>query len=145
VPGVADVLLNIGGDIQHVGSSERLVGIANPLASADNAAPMTGVRIRNEAVATTGGYRRGFVADGMRHSHIVDPRTGRPATEVISASVIAPDCTTADALSTAFSVLAPAESVAMADAIDGIACLIVSRDGAVTANSLWKDHESVTL
>jgi len=145
VAGIADVVLNVGGDIQHFGTNDRVVGIAHPLHATENAAPMSRVRIRNEAVATSGGYRRGFIADGSRHSHIIDPRTGRAATEVISASVIAVDCVTADALSTAFSVLTPAESVAMADAIDGIACLIVSRDGTITSNSLWKDHESVTL
>ena len=145
VAGIADVLLNVGGDIQHFGTSERVIGIAHPLHATENAAPMSRVRIRNEAVATSGGYRRGFIADGRRHSHIIDPRTGRAATDVISASVIAADCLTADALSTAFSVLTPAESVALADAIGGIACLIVSRDGTITSNSLWKDHESITL
>ncbi|HEX4681499.1 MAG TPA: FAD:protein FMN transferase [Gemmatimonadaceae bacterium] len=145
VPGVTDVLLNIGGDIQLVGAGERWIGIADPRNPAENVAPLTRVRISNEAVATSGSYRRGFVAAGVRHSHIIDPRTGRPPTDVISASVIAPDCATADALSTAFSVLSPAESVALADTVDGAACLIVARDGTITTNSLWTHHESVSL
>jgi thiamine biosynthesis lipoprotein len=56
---------------------------------------------------------------------------------VASASVFAPDCTTADALSTAFSVMDPQESVTLADSIPGVGCLLVERDGALIANAAW--------
>jgi thiamine biosynthesis lipoprotein ApbE len=140
VDGVSGLLLNIGGDLQHFGTHPAAVGIANPSAHAENAPPIAVVRIRNAALATSGGYRRGLVANGRRVSHIVDPRTGRPAERIASASVFAHDCATADALSTAFSVMEPRESVALADAFEGVGCLLVERDGTVTANAAWNAH-----
>ena len=140
VAGVTDVLLNIGGDIQHFGTRPVAIGIANPAAPAENAPPVATVRIANAAIATSGGYRRGFVAKGRRVSHIVDPRSGRSASRIASASVFAPDCATADALSTAFSVMEPRESVRLADTLAGVGCLVVTSDGAVLTNATWDAH-----
>jgi FAD:protein FMN transferase len=95
------------------------------------------VHLRDAAIATSGGYRRGFIAHGRRVSHIVDPRTGQPTERIASASVFAPDCATADALSTAFSVLTPQESVALADSLSAVGCLLVERDGTITTNATW--------
>ena len=144
VPGVDGVLLNVGGDIQHFGARAVSIGIADPFAPAENAPPIAVVRVRDAALATSGGYRRSFLADGKRVSHIVDPRTGAPAERIASASVLAPDCTTADALSTAFSVMEPAESVALADALGDVGCMIVVRDGTVVTNGTWDSHVAGT-
>jgi thiamine biosynthesis lipoprotein len=138
MPGVSEVLLNVGGDLQHLGDEPIAVGIADPFAPAENAPPSAVVLIRNEGLATSGGYRRGFALKGRRVSHIVDPRSGEPAERIASASVIAPDCATADALSTAFSVMEPQESVALADSCPAVACLLVERGGAVTTNAAWR-------
>jgi thiamine biosynthesis lipoprotein len=105
MPGVSDILVNVGGDIQHFGAAPVVVGVTNPFAPAENAAPAATVRIQDEALATSGGYRRGALIDGRWHSHIVDPRTGRPAQRVASASVIAKDCAAGDAFSTAVIVI----------------------------------------
>ena len=137
VDGVTDVLLNVGGDVRHRGLRPAAVGVADPAAPADNAPPIAVVRIENAAIATSGGYRRGFIANGRRVSHIVDPRTGRPADRIASASVFAPDCMTADALSTAASVLEPRDSVRLADSLPGVGCLIVESDGTITTNAVW--------
>ena len=137
VDGVSDVLLNIGGDVQHFGERPASVGITDPFAPAENATPIAVVRLQDAAIATSGGYRRGFITNGRRVSHIVDPRTGQPTERIASASVFAPDCATADALSTAFSVLAPHESVALADSLCDVGCLVVERDGTVTTNTTW--------
>lgn len=144
VAGVSEVLLNIGGDIQHFGARPVAIGIADPSAPAENAPPIAMVRIANAALATSGGYRRGFVANGERVSHIVDPRSGRPASKIASASVFAPDCATADALSTAFSVMDPRESVLFADAIAGVGCLLVTNDGVITTNATWDGHATAS-
>ena len=133
--GVSEVLLNIGGDIQHFGASHVMVGVADPRADAENAEPLALVCLRNEALATSGGYRRG--------SHIIDSRSGAAASKVASASVIAPDCDTADALSTAFSVLEPAESVALAESLPGVGCLIVDDRGGISTSSEWNNHASL--
>ena len=52
----------------------------------------------------------------------------------------APDCATADALSTAFSVMTPAESVALADSLGDVGCLLVEADGTSTTNESWNDR-----
>lgn len=138
VDGVTQVLVNIGGDLRHHGARPLTVRVADPRAPAENAASIAAVRLRDEALATSGDYRRGLMVAGRRVSHIIDPRTGSPADRVASASVIAPDCATADALSTAFSVLTPAESVALADSLAGVGCLIVEKDGTISTNAAWR-------
>ncbi len=63
------------------------------------------VLLRNEAISTSGSYEQFFEVDGARYSHILDPRTGRPTTGMLSVSVIAESATDTDALSTAFFVM----------------------------------------
>ena len=70
--------------------------------------------VRDRAVATSGGYKRGFDIAGQHYSHIVDPRTAQPTGHVLSATVVAPGAVDAGALATAFCVLTPDESVALA-------------------------------
>ena len=139
LPGVSELLVNLGGDIQHIGHAPVVIGIADPARDAENAAPLAIVRICGEAIATSGGYRRGISANDERRSHLIDPRTGMSVSRITSVSVIAPDCATADVLSTAFSVLDPAESLTIAEALDGIGCLIV--DGSeIVSNSEWNNR-----
>lgn len=140
VDGVSDVLLNVGGDVQHFGLGAVAAAVADPFAPAENAPPIAIVRLSNAALATSGAYRRGFFVDGRRVSHIVDPRSGQPADRIASASVFAADCATADALSTAFSVLLPHESIMLADSLGDVGCLLVGRDGTVTTNATWDDR-----
>ena len=144
VDGVEDILVNIGGDIQHYGSHPTVIGVADPFAPEENSAPIGAVRIANAALATSGGYRRGFLANGRRVSHIVDPRTGSPVDHIASASVFAPDCATADALATAFSVMQPDESIALANALPGVGCMLVEQDGSITTSSAWMDRAVYT-
>ena len=126
--GVDGVMLNIGGDLRVIG--EEPVAIADPRHDAENATPLATVTLRNQSMATSGGYRRG--------NHIIDPRSGKPADHIASASVIAADATTADALATIFNVLQPSESLAMADSLPGVSCLIVSREGVVFRSKGWQ-------
>ena len=104
------VVVNIGGDLVARGAWTETVGVTDPLDNADNAAPLTRLAVRDRAVATSGGYRRGFDIGGRHYSHIVDPRTGRPTSQVISATVVADRAADAGALATAFCVLKPEDS-----------------------------------
>lgn len=81
------------------------------------------------AVATSGDYSRYIPAGTRRLGHTLDPRTGRPIDNgVMSVSVIAADCMTADAWATALTVLGPDEGVAIAARL-GLTARIVTRDG----------------
>ena len=106
-----DVLVEIGGEVAARGTKNGKpwkVGIQVPTKTADGAKesfesiPLPDHR----AVATSGNYRNYFEEDGVRYTHILDPRTGRPErTNLLSVTVLAPDCATADAYATAFMVL----------------------------------------
>jgi thiamine biosynthesis lipoprotein len=64
--------------------------------------PIAELRLRHAAVGTSGAGEQFVIADGRRYGHVIDPRTGWPAEGVLSATVVASDAATADALSTAF-------------------------------------------
>ncbi|NCI47976.1 DUF2271 domain-containing protein [Sediminibacterium soli] len=138
---VNGVAINIGGDIVLKGQLSESVMITDPKASAENDPPMTAVRVADRAVATSGNYRRGVQIGNQWYSHIVDPRTGMPASEVISATVIAPEATDAGALATAFNVLKPEESRQLAAGMPGVEYLLVTKDGKKITSDGWRARE----
>lgn len=135
--GATGAVVNVGGDIVVRGDVKETVAVRDPGASADNASPMAQLVVRNKAVATSGGYRRGFDIGGRHYSHIVDPRTGQPAGHVLSATVVAPNAVDAGALATAMCVLAPDESARLAAQVPGVEYLIVLADGQRLASAGW--------
>jgi thiamine biosynthesis lipoprotein len=136
-PGVDGVLVNVGGDLVVRGTWSQPVSLTNPQANADNAVPLVHLQIRDRAVATSGGYRRGFDIAGRHYSHIVDPRTGWPAGHVLSATVVAADAVAAGALATAFCVLTPEQSVALAKTVPDAEFLLMLADGRRVVSSGW--------
>lgn len=131
------IVVNIGGDLVVSGTASETVLISDPKDDAENAEPIDRIRIGNRTVATSGNYRRGEEIGGHWYSHIVDPRTGQPAGQVISATVIAPNATDAGALATAFNVLSPDESVRLAATVPGADYLIITADGRRMASDGW--------
>ncbi len=127
--GAKAFLLNIGGDIFAIGK-EWDIGVADPQNSADNAPPLTRVRLLDRAISTSAAYERGFTVGEKRYSHILDPRTGQPAQDVASATVVASDNVVANALATTLCVLKPVEGLTLAKSIPGTECLIVAADGS---------------
>ncbi len=137
-PGVRAALVNIGGDIRHAGARPVMATVTDPFAPQDNAPPLTAVWMRDQGLATSGGYHRGFRIGRRWHSHLIDPRTGRPAQDVVSASVIADSAERADVLATAFCVMRPDESLRLADSLPGVGVLIVTRKRQTHSNALWQ-------
>ena len=135
-------VVNIGGDLVVSGDWKETVQISDPKADAENDAPIDRLLITNEAVATSGNYRRGEQIGGHWYSHIVDPRTGQPADAVISATVVAPRATDAGALATAFNVLSSDESVRLASGLPGVEYLIITRSGQRIASPGWHALEA---
>jgi thiamine biosynthesis lipoprotein ApbE len=131
-------VVNIGGDLVARGEWTEDVGVTDPLDNADNGTPMARLAARNRAVATSGGYRRGFDVAGHHYSHIVDPRTGRPAGYVRSATVVAEDAVDAGALATALCVLTPADGEALATRVPGAEFLMVLADGRQLTSAGWR-------
>jgi thiamine biosynthesis lipoprotein ApbE len=135
---VQGVLVNIGGDLVVRGNWSQPVSLRDPQANADNGAPLEHLQVRDRAVATSGGYRRGFDIAGQHYSHIVDPRTGWPTGHVLSATVVAPDAVDAGALATAFCVLTPEQSVALARTVRGAEFLLVLANGRHVESAGWR-------
>jgi hypothetical protein len=129
--------VNIGGDLVTRGAWSERVGITDPFDNADNAAPLMRLNVRDRAVATSGSYRRGLDIGGRHFSHIVDPRTGRPASGVASATVVADRAADAGALATAFCVLSPEDSQRVAASVPGVEFLIVLSDGSRVQSAGW--------
>lgn len=133
IPGVTALLVNLGGDIAAWGTPPGgtgwAVGIQNPFESHDNAAPLAGLRLKDAAVASSGGYERFYTIGGERYSHVLDPRTGWTAEVVAGATVVAADAVTANALATTLCVLAPDEGLKLVASMPGAECLIVAADG----------------
>jgi thiamine biosynthesis lipoprotein ApbE len=113
VPSLQGLLLNLGGDMaiwgrDDAGRAGFLIGVQNPHQPEDNAPPLARIRVDKRAVATSGGYERYYSIGGKKYSHLFDPRTGRSADGAASATVIAGDNITANALATTLCVLTPA-------------------------------------
>lgn len=109
--GYQNYLIDIGGEIRAKGKnliSEKLwsVGIENP--NFDGSQSYTKiVTLQDESMATSGVYRKFKIDEqGKRYSHILNPKTGYPSkTNILSVSVISPNCMEADAYATAFKAL----------------------------------------
>lgn len=139
VDGIEALVVNAGGDIIVRGNLPVAVAVVNPRASAENDAPMARLSVQNQAVATSGDYRRGVRIDSTWHSHVVDPRTGEPASEIISATVVHPDAVVAGALSTAFNITTAGEREQLAAAYPEAAYLLVTKEGKQLSNAKWSD------
>jgi thiamine biosynthesis lipoprotein ApbE len=140
--GVLGLLLNIGGDLRVCGDWTRTIGLAQPRGDSESTGPLLQIAVRARSVATSGSAQRGFDIQGRHYSHLFDPRSGLPAETTRAATVIAPSGTDADALATIFNVLAPAESLRLADSLPDVACLIVASDGQVIRNDRWPRYET---
>ncbi|MDP8209619.1 MAG: FAD:protein FMN transferase [Candidatus Stygibacter australis] len=113
--GVSEILVNAGGDIRIWGGDGMLIGIQHP--QKDHGEVIDKIRIKDQAVVTSGDYERYFEVDGVRYHHIIDALTGYPARQCVSVTAIADDAETADALSTAAFVLSVPDAIKLADAL----------------------------
>jgi thiamine biosynthesis lipoprotein len=134
--GVTNAIIKAGGDIRVQGAGKAgeagwEVGIQDPR---DRGRLMARLTLANASISTSGDYERFFVKDGRLYHHIMDPKTGYPATGSRSVTVIGPDTMTTDALSTAIFVLGPEKGMELARKLPGIEVLIVDSMGVVTAS-----------
>ena len=107
--GIPDYLVEIGGEIRARGRNQRdsvwQTGIATP---ENESGIQIVVPLSNASMATSGDYRLYFERKGIRYSHIINPRTGKPIThKLASVTVIHTSCAYADAMATAIIVLGP--------------------------------------
>lgn len=144
-PAARGILLNIGGDIYASGvqspGTPWLISVTDSMHSADNAPPLTQVRLNDHAVSTSAAYERGYTIGGKRYSHIFDPRTGLPAAGIASATVIAGNSANSNAMATMLCVLRPEEGLALVKQIAGAECLLVTADGRQLRSAHFASYE----
>ena len=130
--GVQDFMVEIGGEVIASGVNEKgsvwNIGIEDPLVKREEQKLFAIVRLENRAVATSGNYRNYFERDGRIYAHIIDPRTGYTSEQsILSASVFAADCMTADAYATAFMVLGVEEAMKIVEQDAGLEAMFIYR------------------
>jgi len=129
--GIQSALIDAGGDITlgaaPPGKAGWKIAIDDPSPQGKEA-PCTLV-LHDVAIATSGDARQAVEVNGLRYSHIIDPANGMGLQDSGSATVIAPDGITADALATALSVLPVPEGLRLVESIEGAAAYIVRRTG----------------
>ena len=128
-------LVNVSGDINTWGKQPNgelwTVGIVNPMNKNKVFATFP---LDNSAVETSGSYEKFVTFNGIRYSHIIDPRTGYPATGIVSVSVFAKQTEIADALATGIFVLGVEVGLDLVNQLKGIECIIVDDKGKIHAS-----------
>ena len=128
-------IVNISGDIntwgKQIDGKQWKVGIKNPLNKDKIFATFP---LENSAVETSGSYEKYVTFNGVRYSHIIDTRTGYPASGVISVSVFATSTELADALATGIFVLGVDIGINLIDQLPGVGCIYVEDNGKITAS-----------
>ncbi len=108
--GIQNYLVELGGELKAKGKKSDgpwKVGIDMPSETETQGRPLKAViTLNDKALSTSGNYRKFYIDNGQKYAHTIDPLTGFPAKQnLLSATVIAHDCITADAYATAFMVM----------------------------------------
>ncbi len=133
--GIHNALLNAGGDTRVIGDRRGkpwIVGIRHP--RLENQV-FTRLPIVDEAISTSGDYERFFEEDGHRYHHIMNPSTGKPTEGILSVTVIGPDATMTDGLSTTLFVLGAKKGLQLIETLDGYEAVIVDAQGKLSYSS----------
>jgi FAD:protein FMN transferase len=124
LPEVRRAQVNLGGQWLLYGAGQFEIEVADPDARLH---PVATLRVSAGSVATSGNSERGISVNGRRYGHVLDPRSGAPASDFGSVTVIHPDPLAADCLATAFLVLGPEAALAWAARDPQLEVLIVER------------------
>lgn len=129
-------IINVSGDINAWGKQPDgklwTVGIVNPLNKNKIFATFP---IEDSAVETSGSYEKYVNFNGILYSHIIDPRTGYPASGIVSVSVFAKQTEIADAMATGIFVLGVEVGLDLVNQIKGLECIIVDDKGKIHSSN----------
>lgn len=132
--GIENIFVEIGGEIFCLGTNEQgrpwRVGVNYPSYDPQEQQMIQAIiPIHNRAIATSGNYRNFYQEGEIKYSHTISPQTGYPVQHtLLSASVFAPDCMTADAYATAFMVLGQEQAIRIDQEIDEIEIYLIYSD-----------------
>jgi len=133
--GVAHASVTAGGDTRLLGDRRGkpwLFGIRHP---DREQAVVTRLPLIDEAISTSGDYERFFIEDGERYHHIINPGSGRPTKGIRSATVLGPDGTMTDGLSTSVFVSGVAAGIALIERLPGYETVVIEDTGKLHFSS----------
>lgn len=141
--GIKRALVNAGGDLYALGKALRgerwSIGIQDPR---EKDKIIDTIKVKDKAVATSGDYRRYFTLEGKRFSHIVNPKTGLTVQDVpMSVTIVGPDATTTDALSTGVFVLGPEEGMKLIESLPEVEGMIISEGMKKLTSEGWSEFD----
>jgi thiamine biosynthesis lipoprotein len=145
--GINNYLVELGGEIKakgKKGNEEWKVGIDQPSEKKGEERKLEAIiNLNNQALATSGNYRKFYIEGNQKLSHIIDPKTGYPAKHnLLSTTVLADDGITADAYATAFMVMGLKRSIAF---IEKNKSLNLEVYFIYDENGQWKTYTSKSL
>ncbi|MDA0193689.1 MAG: FAD:protein FMN transferase [Bacteroidetes bacterium] len=135
---ITDFMVEIGGEVSCFGRNPDgniwRIGIEDPMVSDDEVRLKATVELKDLTMATSGNYRNFYEIDGKKYSHTINPKTGNPVEHsLLSVSVFAPTCMTADAFATSFMVMGLEKSLEKVNLIDSVEAFFIyaNEQGAV--------------
>lgn len=136
--GVRRAIINLGGNVLCIGEKAKgkpfQIAIRKPEEGSSEAVKI--LEIRDLSVVSSGIYERGFTLDGVRYHHILDPRTGMPYQNGLSAiTIVGPSSCECDALSTACFSLGETEGMRLLDTKKGYYGYFIRTDGTMVASA----------
>lgn len=131
--GIQNYLVDIGGEVRAKGQSNQMrpwrIGINTPKEDAQMTDYEVAISLKNLSSATSGNYRNFYELNGVKYSHTINPITGFPErNRLLSASVFAQDCMTADAYATAFMVMGVERAFDLANETPGVEAYLIYSD-----------------
>ena len=129
--GVDSAIVSAGGDSRIIGDRRGtpwMIGIKHPRKKAEYVAR---IPLENTAISTSGDYERFYLQGEKRIHHILDPKSGKPATEVQSASIMAAKAVDTDALSTTVFVLGVRQGLELVNSLPEVEAVIIDGQGAL--------------
>ena len=130
--GLQNFMVQAGGDLYvagQKGDASWMVGVRDPRGGPRDV--IAKMPIKDHAFSTAGDYERSFILDGKRYHHIIDPRTGYPATASREVTVFAPNAFLADGLDDAIFILGPQKGLALCKQFTDVDALIVDAHNKV--------------
>jgi thiamine biosynthesis lipoprotein len=128
--GIRQALVSAGGDSRTIGTNRKgkdwNIGVRDPR---DGDKLVAVIPLRDVGVSTSGDYQRYFEEDGVRYHHIIDPDSGDSARQLRSVTIIGPDATTTDALSTSVFVLGVEQGLALINRLPDVDAILVDSGG----------------
>ena len=140
-------MVEIGGEVAAHGLNPKGVAWSIGISKPDENASVVEqdiqavVKLPDKGLATSGNYRNFYVENGKKYAHTIDPKTGYPVQHsLLSATVLAEDCMTADGFATAFMVLGLEKGIELSKKLPGVEVYFIYSDESGSNKVYMSEH-----